>query len=253
MALRAPNFAVQNSDLILVIGARLDNLVTAFNPSKFGRCAKKIIVDVDPYELRKFPAAMDIAKSVVSDARDFILAMLSQSNHFSSIDRSEWIAQCREWKSRYPINDGKPFPTSGPIGHYHLTKVLMDQIPEETMIATGTAGLGIEILYTAFAIKPGQRMFLNTGLGAMGYGLPTMVGCGVAIGKKPFVAIESDGSLMMNVQELQTIRMLNLPIRLFVINNRGYASIRSTQRNYFKGRYVGTGPESGLCFPTWPK
>lgn len=253
VALRAPNFAVQNSDLILVIGARLDNLVTAFNPSKFGRCAKKILVDVDPCELQKFPSAMDIAKTVVSDAKDFILAMLSQRNHFSSRDRSEWIVRCREWKRRYPINDGRPFPTSGSISHYHLTKVLMDQIPEYTMIATGTAGLGIEILYTAFATKTGQRMFLNTGLGAMGYGLPTMVGCGVAIGKKPFVAIESDGSLMMNVQELQTIRMLHLPVRLFVINNRGYASIRSTQRNYFEARYVGTGPESGLYFPDMTK
>jgi acetolactate synthase-1/2/3 large subunit len=249
VALRAPNFVVQNSDLILVIGARLDNLVTAFNPTKFGRCAKKILVDVDPFELKKFPAEMDIAKTVVSDAREFILAMLAQKDRVSSVDRSRWVARCQDWKARFPINDGKPFAITGPISHYHLTKVLMDEIPENTMIATGTAGLGIEVLYTAFATKAGQRMFLNTGLGAMGYGLPTIVGCGVAIGKKPFVAIESDGSLMMNVQELQTIRMLNLPVRLFVINNRGYASIRSTQRNYFQGRYVGTGPESGLFFP----
>jgi acetolactate synthase-1/2/3 large subunit len=249
VALRGPNFVVQNSDLILVIGARLDNLVTAFNPAKFGRCAKKVLVDVDPCELKKFSSEMNIAKTVVSDAKGFILAMLDQRERLASIDRSKWVARCAEWKARFPINDGKPFPTSGPISHYHLTKVLMDAIPEDTMIATGTAGLGIEVLYTAFATKPGQRMFLNTGLGAMGYGLPTIVGCGVAIGKKPFVAIESDGSLMMNVQELQTIRMLNLPVRIFVINNRGYASIRSTQRNYFQGRYVGTGPESSLCFP----
>jgi len=249
VALRAPNFVVQNSDLILVIGARLDNLVTAFNPTKFGRCAKKILVDVDACELKKFSSEMNLAKTVVADAKDFIVAMLAQKHHIAAVDRSEWIARCERWKTRFSINDGKPFPTTGPISHYHLTKVLMDEIPERMMIATGTAGLGIEVLYTAFATKPGQRMFLNTGLGAMGYGLPTIVGCGVAIGKAPFVAIESDGSLMMNVQELQTIRMLDLPVRLFVINNRGYASIRSTQRNYFQGRYVGTGPESGLCFP----
>jgi len=249
VALRGPNFVVQNSDLILVIGARLDNLVTAFNPAKFGRCAKKILVDVDPNELKKFSSAMNIAKTVVSDAKDFIRAMIAQKDSTSSVDRSKWIARCQQWKARFPINDGRPFATEGPISHYHLTRVLMDEIAEDTMIATGTAGLGIEILYTAFATKRGQRMFLNTGLGAMGYGLPTIVGCGVAIGKKPFVAIESDGSLMMNVQELQTIRMLNLPVKIFVINNHGYASIRSTQRNYFQGRYVGTGPESGLQFP----
>ena len=249
VALRGPNFAVQNSDLILVIGARLDNLVTAFNPARFGRFAKKVIVDVDLCELRKFPSGMNIAKTIVSDAKEFIMAMLAQKDRLAPVDRSKWIARCHDWKLRFPINDGKPFSETGPISHYHLTKVLMDEIPENTMIATGTAGLGIEILYTAFATKPGQRMFLNTGLGAMGYGLPTIVGCGVAIGKKPFVAIESDGSLMMNVQELQTIRMLDLPVRLFVINNQGYASIRSTQRNYFQSRYVGTGTESRLCFP----
>ncbi len=249
VALRGANFAVQNSDLILVIGARLDNLVTAYNPVKFGRCARKIIVDVDPAELRKFSAEMAIVQKVTADARDFLRAMLAQRESFPRTDRTAWLARCKEWKDRYPVNDGKPFPKSGVISHYHLTQVLMDQIPENTMISTGTAGLGIEIFYTGFATKPDQRIFLNTGLGAMGYGLPTMVGCGIAIGKAPYVAVETDGSLMMNLQELQTIRALDLPIKLFLINNRGYASIRNTQRYYFAGRYVGTGPEARLGFP----
>ena len=249
VALRGANLAVQNSDLILTIGARLDNLVTAFNPAKFGRCAQKILVDVDPAELRKFPADMNVAKTVTADAKDFLQAMLVRKGTFPAADHSAWLSRCEEWKNRYPINDGKAFPKSGVISHYHLTKVLMDQIPENTMISTGTAGLGIEIFYTGFATKPGQRIFLNTGLGAMGYGLPTMVGCGIAIGRAPYVAVETDGSLMMNLQELQTVRILDLPIKLFIINNRGYASIRNTQRNYFEGRYVGTGPEARLGFP----
>ena len=249
VALRGANFTVQNSDLVLVIGARLDNLVTAFNPAKFGRCARKIIVDVDPAELKKFPYPMSIAKKVTADARDFLRAANREMQRVPPADRSAWLARCTEWRDRYPVNDGKPFPKSGTISHYHLTKVLMDQIPENMMIATGTAGLGIEIFYTGFATKAGQRIFLNTGLGAMGYGPPTMVGCGIAIGKAPYVAVETDGSLMMNIQELQTIRALNLPIRLFLINNRGYASIRNTQRYYFEGRYVGTGPEARLGFP----
>jgi len=249
VALRGANFAVQNSDLILALGARLDNLVTAYNPAKFGRNARKVVVDIDPAELRKFPATMDIAKTIVVDAKDFLRSMLAQRANFSTTPRTEWLTQCQEWKRRYPVNDGNPFPQSGAISHYHFTKVLMDQIPEDTMVATGTAGLGIETFYTGFDVKRGQRIFLNTGLGAMGYGLPTMVGCGIAIGKVPFVAVETDGSLMMNIQELQTIRKLNLPIKLFVINNRGYASIRNTQRTYFEGRYVATGPESGLGFP----
>jgi acetolactate synthase I/II/III large subunit len=249
VALRGANFVVQNSDLILAIGARLDNLVTAFNPAKFGRHAIKIMVDIDPSELRKFSSDVKIEKAVAADAKDFLRAMLAQKEKFSASDRSAWLSRCEEWKNRYPVNDGRPFPKSGTIGHYHLTKVLMDQFPENMMISTGTAGLGTEIFFTGFANKPGQRIFLNTGLGAMGYGLPTMVGCGIAIGKVPYVGVETDGSLMMNIQELQTIRALNLPIRLFIINNQGYASIRSTQRNYFESRYVGTGPEAGLGFP----
>ena len=130
-----------------------------------------------------------------------------------------------------------------------MTKVLMDEIPENTHISTGTAGLAIEVFFMAFKNKSGQRIFINTGLGAMGYGVPTMVGSCIALSRQPIVAIESDGSLMMNVQELQTIKTLNLPIKLFIFNNAGYASIRSTQRNYFEGRYVGTGPESKLGFP----
>jgi acetolactate synthase-1/2/3 large subunit len=249
VALRAPNFAIQNSDLILAIGARLDNIVTAYNPAKFGRCAPKVIVDVDPAELAKFPAEMDIARTVCADAKDFIHAMLAQKPRIAAKDRSSWLDRCNDWKARYPINDGQPFPTSGSIGHFHLTKVLSDEIPENTLIVTGSSGLAIETFYTGFATKPGQRIFLTSGLGAMGYGLPAIVGAGVASGAQSIVGIEGDGSLMMNIQELQTIRTLDLPVKLFLFNNRGYASIRNTQRNYFEGRYVGTGPEGGLGLP----
>lgn len=249
VALRGANFAVQNSDLIIVIGARLDNLVTAFNPAKFGRSAKKILVDIDPAELSKFPIDMKIEYSILSDARDFFRSLLDQKGEILKIDRKPWLSRCQEWVSRYQINDSLPFPEEGPITSYHMTMALMDQIPENTHISTGTAGLSIEVFFMAFKNKPGQRIFLNTGLGAMGYGVPTMVGSCVALNRNPIVAVESDGSLMMNVQELQTIKTLNLPIKLFIFNNKGYSSIRSTQRNYFSSRYVGTGPEAKLGFP----
>ncbi len=249
VALRAPNFAVQNSDLLIAIGARLDNVVTAFNPAKFGRHAQKILVDVDPAELNKFGPDANIAKKVQADAKDFLAAMLRQKGAIAKTDRSVWLDKCAEWKRKYPVNDGKPFPESGEISHYHLTHVLSQQIPEDTLVVTGSSGLAIEIFYTAFQNKPGQRVFLTSGLGAMGYGMPAMIGASAAAGGKPFVGIEGDGSLMMNIQELQTIRALNLPLRLFVFNNRGYASIRNTQRNYFEGRYVGTGPEGKLGLP----
>ncbi len=247
VALRAPNFAVQNSDLLIAIGARLDNVVTAFNPGKFGRAAKKVVVDIDPAELGKFTHKIDLV--VEADAREFIGAVLAQRDKVVARDRRPWLARCANWKRRYPVNDGKPFPQSGEISHYHLTQVLSEEIPEDTLIVTGSSGLGIEIFYTAFQNKPGQRVFLTSGLGAMGYGLPAMIGAGKANGGRPFVGVESDGSLQMNLQELLTIKALALPVRIFIIDNGGYASIRATQRNYFDGRFVGTGPEAKLFLP----
>lgn len=249
VALRAPNFAVQNSDLLLAIGARLDNVVTAFNPARFGRHARKVVVDVDPAELAKFGPDAGIARAIAADAKSFIAAVLRQHARLVRRDRGPWLARCAEWKRRYPVNDGTPFPDRGPISHYHLTQVLSEEIPEDTLVVTGSSGLAVEIFYTAFQNKPGQRVFLTSGLGAMGYGLPAMIGAAMANGRKPFVGIEGDGSLMMNIQELQTIRQLGLPLRLFVYDNCGYASIRNTQRNYFNGRYVGTGPEARLGLP----
>ena len=126
---------------------------------------------------------------------------------------------------------------------------LSDAFPEGAVITTGSSGLAVEAFYTVFRNKPGQRVFLTSGLGAMGYGLPAAIGACFANDRKPMIAVESDGSLQLNIQELATLRAFNLPICLIVMNNGGYASIRNTQRNYFEGRYVGTGPEAGLLLP----
>lgn len=249
VALRAPNFAVQNSDLIVAIGARLDNVVTAHNPAKFGRYAQKIVVDVDPKELAKFSGNDGVSIRIQSDAKHFIETLSSYAAAVKPRDRAAWLARCKDWKRRYPINDGGPFPTHGPISHFHLTQMLSDELPEGAMIVTGSSGLAVEFFYTGFQNKEGQRVFLTSGLGAMGYGLPAMIGAYMASDRRPFFGIESDGSLMMNVQEMQTIASLRMPLRLFVFNNAGYASIRNTQRTYFDGRYVGSGPVSKLDIP----
>lgn len=249
VALRAPNFAVQNADLVIAIGARLDNVVTAYNPSQFGRHARKVVVDVDAAELAKFDGKPGFALRIEADARRFIEGLLPLAAATPVRDRSAWLARCRDWKRRYPINDGAAFPTEGPISHFHLTQMLSEELPERTMIVTGSSGLAVEFFYTGFQNKEGQRVFLTSGLGAMGYGLPAMIGAWAASEHAPFVGIESDGSLMMNVQEMQTIASLRLPLRLFVFNNGGYASIRATQRTYFDGRYVGSGPSAKLEIP----
>ncbi|MBF0454386.1 MAG: thiamine pyrophosphate-binding protein [Magnetococcales bacterium] len=244
VALRGPNFAVQNSDLLISIGARLDNVVTAFNPAGFGREAKKVVVDVDPHELAKLN--MPMAQTIQADARDYIQALLDESAETSFPPRENWLARCANWKKRYPVADGQVFPPSGEISHYHFVKVLSEEIPEDSLIVTGSSGLAIEVFYATFGNKAGQRIFLTSGLGAMGYGVPALIGGGVAYKGRSLIGIESDGSLQMNLQELQTLKAQNLPAHLFIINNNGYASIRNTQRNYFEGRHVGTGPEAGL-------
>ena len=246
VALRAPNFAVQNCDLLISVGCRLDNNITAYNPSGFARAAHKIVVDVDKNEIEKLAMTIDVP--VVCDARAFIDNMCQQHPPQHS-DWSPWREQCANWKLGYAVNDGQPFPVAEQISHYQLMDALSDACPPDTLVSTGSSGLAVEAFYTVFRNKPGQRVFLTSGLGAMGYGLPAAIGACFANNRKPMIAVESDGSLQLNIQELATLRAWNLPICLIVMNNAGYASIRSTQRNYFKARYVGTGPEAGLFLP----
>lgn len=247
VALRGANFAVQNCDLLIAVGCRLDNVVTAYNPRGFARAAKKVVVDVDRHEIDKLDMAIELG--ITADARDFVSALAARPLPDQQPGGDDWRARCAGWKARYPVNDGLPFPTDGAISHYHFVSALSDAVPPDTLVATGSSGLAVEVFYTVFRNRPGQRVFLTSGLGAMGYGLPAAIGACLANGRRPMVAVESDGSLQLNLQELSTLAALKLPITLVVMNNRGYASIRNTQRNYFAGRFVGTGPEAGLLLP----
>jgi acetolactate synthase-1/2/3 large subunit len=247
VALRAPNFAVQNCDLLISIGARLDNVVTAFNPEKFAKNAKRIVVDIDQAELDKFKFPLEY--KIKSDAKEFIACLLRLSHKIQKDSYVDWVKTCNAWKDKYIVNDGAPFPSSGEISHFHMISELSKAFPEDALIVTGSSGLGIESFYTAFGNKRGQRIFLTSGLGAMGYGLPAMIGASQVNKGRSVIGVESDGSFQMNLQELLTIKALNLNLKIFIINNKGYASIRSTQRNYFDSRYVGTGPEAKLFMP----
>lgn len=246
VALRAPNFAVQNCDLLISIGARLDNVVTAHYPQGFARHAKKIVVDIDQHELNKH--GMPIEHKICANAADFIDVLLTSSAD-SAPDYSEWHQQCQTWKTKYPVCDGQAFPDLGEISIYHFMDRLSAHTGQGELVITGSSGLSVEAFYMSFINKPEQRVFLTSGLGSMGYGLPAAIGGCLAAGRKPVVSVEGDGSLQLNLQELSSLKALNLPIRMFVMNNSGYASIRNTQRNYFDGRYVATGESSGLHMP----
>lgn len=246
VALRAANFAIQNCDLLISIGARLDNVITAHNPQGFAKYAKKIVVDIDANEMNKHQ--MNIDAAVIANAADFIQSLLEQADS-CQVNTEKWQQQCQKWKEQYTICDGQVFPESGEISHYHFVDVLSDKVKEGELVITGSSGMAVEVFYLGFRNKKDQRVFLTSGLGSMGYGLPAAIGGCLAAGRKPVVSVEGDGSLQLNLQELSTLKALNLPIRMFVMNNSGYASIRNTQRNYFDGRYVATGEASGLLMP----
>ena len=245
VAARAPNFAVQNSDCLISIGCRLDNIITAYNPSGFARAARKIVVDVDQNELDRHQ--MSIELKICSDALDFIDAWKSRLPELENMN--EWRQKCLDWKRRYTPLDGKAFDKTSPIGHFQFVDKLSDAIGTDCLVVTGSSGLAIEVFYTAFRNKKGQRMFLTSGLGSMGYGLPAAIGACIGAGGLPTVCVESDGSLMLNLQELATLKQLVLPITLVIMNNNGYASIRNTQKNYFNERYIASSKESGLLIP----
>lgn len=246
VALRAPNFAIQNCDLLISIGCRLDNVITAYNPENFAKNALKVAVDIDINELNNHK--IDLTEKIQANAANFIRA-LNSSNLNTFHDRLAWREQCMSWKKRYSVNDGQPFGEVAPISHYQFVDTLSEVLPENILISTGSSGLAIEAFYSAFRSKLNQRIFLTSGLGSMGYGLAASIGACLGNNSRLTVAIESDGSLMLNLQELATLKALNLPLKLIIMDNNGYASIRNTQRNYFDSRFIATGPNSGLYIP----
>lgn len=253
VAARAPNFAIQNCDCLIAIGCRLDNVITAYNPKGLARQAKKVVIDIDAHEIAKHPFHVDLP--IQANALDFLKGCLEnvlQSKAFKSVvtdDQLAWQDTCESWKRRYPALDNRSFEAGSALSHFEFVDCLSKLIPENQLVITGSSGLAVEVFYTVFRNKTGQRMFLTSGLGSMGYGLPAAIGACLGANSQPTVCVESDGSLMLNLQELASLKALGLPITVVVMNNAGYASIRNTQKNYFEERYLGTGQSSGLLIP----
>jgi len=253
VAARAPNFAIQNCDCLIAIGCRLDNVITAYNPKGLAREAKKVVVDIDAHEIAKHPFHVDLP--IQANAIDFLKGMLDHilkakaANPEVSEAQHAWQNTCASWKQRYPALDNRSFESGGALSHFEFVDCLSKLVPENQLVITGSSGLAVEVFYTVFRNKTGQRMFLTSGLGSMGYGLPAAIGACLGANGQPTVCVESDGSLMLNLQELASLKALNLPITVVVMNNAGYASIRNTQKNYFSERYLGTGQNSGLLIP----
>jgi len=247
VASRGANFALQNSDLLVSIGARLDFAITGFDQSQCARAARKVVVDIDPTEIRKLKMHVDVP--VTADALSFIDGLLERRGAISRKDRHDWLERCAAWKENYPIVTSEAWEQSGFANTYAFSSVLADELTGDDLIIPGSSGVGIDTFWLAFRVKQGQRLFSTGGLGAMGFGLPASIGGCLAAGRRRTISVDGDGGFQLNVQELQTVVRLGLPIKFFVINNQGYASIRATQNNYFHGHLVGCDESSGLTLP----
>ncbi len=245
IASRGANFALQNSDWLLSIGARLDMAMIGYAPEKLARSAYKIMVDIDEHEINKLKDAINLP--VCADAKAFITAAQKQERIVQKLDHSAWLLKCREWKDKYPVVLPE-HRQQNRISTYYFTEILSEELSSDDMIAPGSSGAAIEIFYQAFRSKSGQRIFHDRGLGSMGFALPACIGACLASGGRRTISVEGDGSFQMNIQELETIARLNLPIKIFIINNHGFASIRASQEKYF-GRLTAADATSGMTIP----
>lgn len=248
---RPANFAAQNSDLILSIGCRLSTRQVSFAYDLWAREAYKIMVEIDEAEIKK--PTLNIDMPIQSDVKKFLIKfneVLDNSNY--SFDYSDWVKQCNLWKEKYPVCTEVQLNQKGKANVYAFLSALSDNMEEnqQIVVANGSACACIH----GYRLKKGQRLVVNSGVASMGYDLPAAVGACFGLGKEELVCVSGDGSIQMNLQELQTIVHHKLPIKLFVINNNGYQSIRITQRNFFERPFVGIGGDSGdVSFPDMEK
>jgi acetolactate synthase I/II/III large subunit len=245
LAPRGANFTLQNSDLLLVVGSRLDMAMTAYAHDRLARGAKKVMVDIDAAEIRKMQTPIHLP--IVADAAKFLTELVRQAETVPTGLWSDWVKKCQEWKAKYPLVQPEHRTGAGTLSMYHFSEALSDEMAENDVIAPGSSGFAIEIFLLCLKIKAGQRCFHNRGTGSMGFGLPAAIGAAVASGQRT-ICVEGDGGFQMNVQELATVQRLGLPIKIFVANNDGYASIRASQQGYFK-LLTGADRTSGVTLP----
>lgn len=250
---RGANLILQSADVLLSIGSRLDTSLTAFNEPHFGMCARKVIIDIDQHELDRMKLEQ-VEVRLACDAGDFIRALYREAagNRDLQSRRTswrKWNAHGHELRRKYPSVTEAHKKVQGVVSAYYFTELLCKYTTAEDVIVPESSGAAGEITYQAFRPKRGQKMKNAAGLGSMGFGLPYSIGACLANGGRRTVLINGDGAFQMNIQELETLVRLNLPVKIFIWNNEGYASIRSMQNNNFGGFQVASGKSSGLSMP----
>jgi acetolactate synthase-1/2/3 large subunit len=245
---RAGNFAVQNSDLLIVLGSRLNIRQVSYNWKTFARDAFKIWVDVDENELKKPTVTPNMP--ILASLTDFIPALTKVAEETytgPTQDQKTWLDWCKERQRRYPIVKPEYWDNQA-VNPYCFMEKLFEQLEENEIIVTGNGSACVTSFQAAY-LKPGQRLWTNSGCATMGYDLPAAIGINKAANGQRVICLAGDGSIMMNLQELQTIAGNNIPVKIFILNNNGYVSIFQTHRNFFGGVEVGGGPKSGVSFP----
>lgn len=244
---RAANFIQQNADFVLTIGSRLNLLSTGYNYSSFLKNANHVMVDIDIHEMEKKSVHPQL--KVVCDAKSFIEEMLLHKGEITRKDYSTWISHCNYLRANYPTLIPEQEAGPGFVSNYRLIKEISEQMTGEDIYQFTSSGTTVDIAMKVFKIKRGQRAFLTKGLAAMGYDIPASIGSCIASGGKRTVCVTGDGSIAMNMQELEVIRRLQLPIKIFVSDNKGYSMIYGSQNGNFEGRLTGCTKETGLTLP----
>lgn len=247
VAPRYSNFTMQDADLVIAIGTRLDPAMIGYTPEDFAPHAKKVIIDIDENELNKFE--FDIDLKVQADATQFIEELLELTEDYKVNSFTEkWLAQCQGWRQQYPVVLEEYKADKGVVNPYYFIDKLSDQLADDDVIMPGSSGAGIDVFWMCLKNKRNQRALATGSLGSMGYGLPAAIGACLASNKRT-VCVEGDGSIQLNIQEFASIVGMNLPIKIFINGNDGYLSIMNMQRSHFSGHFVGADAASHLYLP----
>jgi acetolactate synthase-1/2/3 large subunit len=248
---RAANFAVQNADLVLNFGSRLDTRVTGGKPETFARLAKIISIDIDKYELNK-KRGLNVYLKINQDLKNFLSILNSKSMNFKYSASSVWNNICKKWKINYPNVISSYEKQKKNVNPYFFIDRLSQKLNNKDIIVPCSGG-NLTWTIQSFKIKKGQRLFSAYGNSPMGYALPAALGASLANNKKRVICIEGDGGIQINIQELQTMVNNNIPVKLFIINNNGYGIIKQFQELYLGGRYEATIPSKGVTNPNFKK
>lgn len=244
---RYANVLIQQADLIVAFGTRLGLQQTGFNWREFAPLAKVVQVDIDPAELRKGHPRVDL--SVEGDADTYLAALSGRSDY---PDWGDWISFCRAVRSRLPVDEPWNETGDGYLNPYSFVVALGRQTGDDDIVVPCSSGGAFTVTMQAYPQRRGQILITDKGLASMGYGLSGAIGAALAHPARRVVLLEGDGGFAQNLQELGTVAVNRLRLKIFIFANNGYASIRMTQRNYFGGQYLGCDTSTGLGFPDWP-